>query len=44
MIAKRKVETGDSILLQPVDTVAVNQALAGKSGDHRRRAISAPKH
>lgn len=31
-IAKREVETGDSILLQPVDTVAVNQALAGKSG------------
>ncbi len=31
-IAKREVEIGDSILLQPVDTTAVSQALAGKSG------------
>lgn len=31
-VAKREVETGDSVLLQPVDTVAVNRALAGQSG------------
>jgi class 3 adenylate cyclase len=31
-VAKREVETGDSILLQPVDTLAVNRALAGQSG------------
>ena len=31
-VAQREVETSDSILLQPVDTAPVNQALAGKSG------------
>jgi len=31
-VADREVETGDSILLQPVDTAPVNQALTGKSG------------
>lgn len=31
-VARRQVETGDSILLQPVDTAAVNRALAGQSG------------
>lgn len=31
-VAQRQVETGDSILLQPVDTVPVNRALAGESG------------
>ncbi|WP_328356831.1 HAMP domain-containing protein [Mycobacterium sp. NBC_00419] len=31
-VAEREVETGDSILLQPVDTAPVNLALAGKSG------------
>ena len=31
-VAEREVQTGDSILLQPVDTPPVNQALAGKSG------------
>jgi class 3 adenylate cyclase len=31
-VARREVETGDSVLLQPVDTVAVERALAGESG------------
>ena len=31
-VARREVETGDSVLLQTVDTVAVNRALAGQSG------------
>jgi class 3 adenylate cyclase len=31
-IAKRQVEIRDSILLQPVNTFAVNQALSGQSG------------
>lgn len=31
-VAKRQVETGDSVLLQPVNTAAVNQALSGQSG------------
>lgn len=31
-VAKREVETGDSILLQPADTEAVRQAFSGKSG------------
>lgn len=31
-VAKREVEVGDSVLLQPVDTAAVNRALAGQSG------------
>lgn len=31
-VAKRQVELGDSILLQPVSTPAVNSALAGQSG------------
>lgn len=31
-VAKREVESGDSILLQPVDTDAAGQALTGKSG------------
>ena len=31
-VARREVETGDSVLLQPVDTVAVGRALAGETG------------
>ena len=31
-VARREVETGDSVLLQPVDTTAVERALAGESG------------
>ncbi len=31
-VARREVESGDSILLQPVDAGAVTEALAGKSG------------
>jgi hypothetical protein len=31
-VAEREVETGDSILLQPVNTIAVSEALAGRSG------------
>ena len=31
-VARREVVTGDSVLLQPVDTVAVNRALAGETG------------
>lgn len=31
-VANREVQTGDSILLQPVDTVAVTRALAGQPG------------
>jgi len=31
-LAKRQVEVGDSVLLQPVNTEAVNAALAGQSG------------
>jgi len=31
-IARREVETGDSVLLQPVNTESVNLALSGKSG------------
>lgn len=31
-VARREVETGDSVLLQPVNSTAVNLALAGQSG------------
>jgi class 3 adenylate cyclase len=31
-VAKRQVETGDSVLLQPVNTAAVNMALSGQTG------------
>ncbi len=31
-VAKREVETGDSVLLQPINTTAVNLALSGQSG------------
>lgn len=31
-IAEREVEVGGSVLLQPVDTLAVNRALSGESG------------
>ncbi len=31
-VARREVETGDSVLLQPVDTLAVDRALSGQSG------------
>ena len=31
-VARREVETGDSVLLQPVNTTAVNLALSGQAG------------
>lgn len=31
-VARREVETGDSVLLQPVNTDSVNRALSGESG------------
>ena len=31
-VAKRQVETGDSVLLQPVNTKSVNSALSGQAG------------
>ena len=31
-VARREVETGDSVLLQPVNTTAVNLALSGQTG------------
>jgi len=31
-VAQRQVEIGDSVMLQPVDTVAVNRALSGQTG------------
>jgi len=31
-VARRQVETGDSVLLQPVNTTAVNLALSGQTG------------
>lgn len=38
-VAEREVETADSILLQPVDTAPVTQALTGKSG-----VVTAPSY
>lgn len=43
-VAKRQVEVGDSVLLQPVNTAAVNLALSGKSGWPPPRATWARNH
>ena len=41
-VAKRQVETGDSVLLQPVNTTAVNLALSGQSGVNSAKSYLGP--
>ena len=40
--AKRQVETGDSVLLQPVNTTAVNSALSGQTGTTMAKSYLGP--
>ena len=42
-VAKRQVELGDSVLLQPVNTFAVNQALSGQSGVTTAKSYLGPE-
>ena len=42
-VAKRQVEIGDSVLLQPVNTAAVNLALSGQSGVNTARSYLGPE-
>ncbi len=42
-IAKRQVEIGDSVLLQPVSTAAVNMALSGQSGVTTAKSYLGPE-
>ncbi len=42
-VAKRQVEVGDSVLLQPVNTAAVNLALSGKSGVATAKSYLGPE-
>ena len=42
-LAKRQVEVGDSVLLQPVNTEAVNAALAGQAGVSTAKSYLGPE-
>jgi len=42
-VAKRQVEVGDSVLLQPVNTAAVNLALSGQSGVTTAKSYLGPE-
>ena len=42
-LAKRQVEVGDSVLLQPVNTEAVNAALAGQAGVTTAKSYLGPE-
>lgn len=42
-VAKREAEVGDSVLLQPVNTDAVNMALAGQSGVTTAKSYLGPE-
>ena len=42
-VAKRQVETGDSVLLQPVNTTAVNLALSGETGTTTAKSYLGPE-
>jgi len=42
-VAKRQVETGDSVLLQPVNTAAVNLALSGQTGTTIAKSYLGPE-
>jgi class 3 adenylate cyclase len=42
-LAKRQVEVGDSVLLQPVNTEAVNSALAGQAGVSTAKSYLGPE-
>ena len=42
-VAKRQVETGDSVLLQPVNTPAVNLALSGQTGTTIAKSYLGPE-
>ena len=42
-VAKRQVETGDSVLLQPVNTTAVNLALSGQTGTTIAKSYLGPE-
>lgn len=42
-VAQRQVEVGDSVLLQPVSTTAVNLALAGQSGVTTAKSYLGPE-
>lgn len=42
-VANRQVEISDSVLLQPVDTTAVNQALTGQSGVTTAKSYLGPE-
>ena len=42
-LAKRQVEVGDSVLLQPVNTEAVNAALAGQTGVSTAKSYLGPE-
>lgn len=42
-VARREVEIGDSVLLQPVNTTAVNLALAGESGVTTAKSYLGPE-
>ena len=43
-VAKRQVQLGDSVLLQPVNTTAVNQALSGQSGVTTAKSYLGPEN
>ncbi len=42
-VARRQVEVGDSVLLQPVETTAVTQGLAGQSGVTTAKSYLGPE-
>jgi class 3 adenylate cyclase len=42
-VAKRQVETGNSVLLQPVNTTAVNLALSGQTGETIAKSYLGPE-
>ena len=42
-VARREVEIGDSVLLQPVNTTAVNLALSGQSGVNTAKSYLGPE-